>query len=134
MKSSSSSGGAGVVESWGVDGGAGGGVYGLVEMGLVARSGVDGKTNKLDNEDSSLCSLVAGAGRYLPFRSRHVVFASVADAMLTTRRSTKHSARWNGKHMLCQPRSDVPDGDSGSDCVDGCPNEGVKYVCCRLKP
>ena len=100
-----------------MDGGAGGGVYGLVEVGLVVRSGVDGKTSELDNEDSSLCSLVMGAGRYLPFRSRRVVLASVADAMLATRRSMKHSVRWNGRRMPCRPRSGVLDEDSGDNCV-----------------
>ena len=94
-----------------------GGVYDLVEVGLVARSGVDGKTSELDNEDSLLCSLVTGAGRYLPFRSRRVVLASVVDAMLTMRWSTKHSARWNGRRMLCRPRSGVPDEDGGDNCV-----------------
>jgi len=53
------------VESWGVDSGVGGGVYGgaggggvygLVEAGLVARSGVDGKMNELDRDDGLLCS------------------------------------------------------------------------------
>jgi hypothetical protein len=96
-----------------VGGGAGGDVSGLVdaglvEAGLVVRSDVDGKTNELVSEVVSLYSLIAVAGRYLPLGSRRVGFASVADVVLTMRRSAKHSARWNGRRIVFRPRTGVP--------------------------
>ena len=99
-------------------GGAGGDVSGLVdvglveaklvEVGLVVRLGVDGKMKELVSEVGSLCSLITVAGRYLPLGSRRIGFASIADAVLAMRRRTRHSTRWNGRHIVFRLRSGVP--------------------------
>jgi hypothetical protein len=88
-----SSGGIRVVENWGVDGGTGGGVYSLVKAGLVARSGIDGKTNEDAREDGLLSSVVAVAAKYLPLESRHAGFASIANAVLAMRQNMKQRVR-----------------------------------------
>jgi hypothetical protein len=108
MKSSLSLCRIGVVERNGVDRGTSGGMYKMMGEELVVMLGIDGKMNEDADEVSSLDSLDEGVARYLPLGSLHVVFASVADAVLATRQSMKYSARQRGGHMPCQPRFSVP--------------------------
>jgi hypothetical protein len=66
------------VENCGVEGGAAGGDWGLVETELLAMSDSDGNMNEDSVEDGAVVLLDVVAGRNLPFSSRCIVFASVA--------------------------------------------------------
>jgi hypothetical protein len=104
---SSLSGGVGVVESWGVDGGVGGGMYEMMGAGLVVRSGSDGNTKESIRDGGLLGSLFKGVGRHLPLESCHMGLASIADVRLATRQSRMHHMRCSDSCMSCSLRSDV---------------------------
>jgi hypothetical protein len=108
MKSSLSSCRIRVVESRGVGRGTGGGVYEMMGEALVVMLGIDGKMTEDVAEVSFLDLLDADAARYLPLGSLHVVFTSIADVVLATRWSMKHSMRWSGGCMPCQLRLSIP--------------------------
>jgi hypothetical protein len=104
MKSSSSSHGTGVValEGCGVDGGASGSVYWLVDIGLLKKSDAVGNTNEAVGEGISASSADGEAGRNCPREFRRIGLASVADARLATRRSRRQIPNCMGKRMSAE--------------------------------
>jgi hypothetical protein len=90
------------VELCGVDGGATGRVFGLVGMGLVDRSDMDGKMKDAAIDVGSLDSVDGEAARNRPLGSRRLDFAIVADARPTARRSMRLRPKWKAGHMSDQ--------------------------------
>jgi hypothetical protein len=63
--------------------------------------GIDWKMNEDADEVGSLDLLGVVVARYLPLGYLCVVFASIADAVLAMRQSTKYNARRSGGCMPC---------------------------------